>query len=797
MKQIIFLLAVLVCQARVSGQHFTIRGKVVNAQHAPVEFVYVSLLCNDSALVQRTATDSTGLFMIKSGTGNYRLVVEQFGREFLNKTLLLNGDMDMGIITINEMAELGGITIASRKKLVEQKVDRLVFNVEQATAITGGTALDALKATPTVRVQNDMVSIVGKGEVLVMVDDRLQRMSPEDLAAFLRSIPADNIKSIEVITAPPAKYDAEGNSGLINIRLKSARKNSWNANLGTSYTQKTYASNNLQGLFNYNRNRLAVQASVSKSKDKLLTSSEGHIFYPGEWWKQEVSNKSVSDVWGLGLGVDYKMSRQWSSGIKYLGSFTDKTSANNPFTTRFDHVSGLPTSYIRTAADAGNKPVMHSINWYHTVALGTAGKTISVDIDHFNYRKKDRRFFAGNELDEQKNNIPNSFFSSTNSNINKVQNYSGKIDVTLPYQWANISFGGKVAYTNTNNDLVVFDHHTGEPVLNTDQSNIFNYKEYNEALYFSAGKKLHEKWETQLGLRMEATQTNGYSKNLDQENKNKYVRLFPTAYITYVPDQRNSFSFNYSRRIRRPDFEYLNPFVIRTSPYFYSEGNPFLQPSFIDNLEFSYINNQKWVSSVYYSGVRDFGQELSIADPVTNITRQTPVNYANTFQLGLSSYYHFSKWTWWNSFSGFNMNYQHVQSKTRFIASVDGLNAYLYTNNDFTLNIQKTFFAGLNYAVQLPGRYQVFHISSMHMLDVSVKFLLLDKKLSLTLVGEDLLNAQRPLITYYSNSIKNNVRSYGDTRGFRVSLSYKFGNNAIKAKQRNAGNEEERNRVGL
>ncbi len=352
MKQIIFLLAVLICQARVSGQQFIIKGKVENAQHAPVEFVYVSLLSNDSALVQRTATDSAGLFVIKNVGGNYRLVIEQFGREFLNKTVLLNGDTDMGIITINETAELGGITIASRKKLVEQKVDRLVFNVEHATAITGGTALDALKATPTVRVQNDMVSIVGKGEVLVMVDDRLQRMSPEDLAAFLRSIPADNIKSIEVISAPPAKYDAEGNSGLINIRLKSARKNSWNANLGTSYTQKTYASNSVQGLFNYNRNRLAVQASVNKSRNKLLTSSEGHIYYPNEWWKQEVLNKSVSDVWGLGLGVDYKMTRQWSSGIKYLGSFTDKTSANNPLTTRFDNATQLPKSYISTAADA-------------------------------------------------------------------------------------------------------------------------------------------------------------------------------------------------------------------------------------------------------------------------------------------------------------------------------------------------------------------------------------------------------------------------------------------------------------
>lgn len=170
----------------------------------------------------------------------------------------------------------------------------------------------------------------------------------------------------------------------------------------------------------------------------------------------------------------------------------------------------------------------------------------------------------------------------------------------------------------------MYDNQSGTPVLNMDQSNIFNYKEYNEALYFSAHKKLDNHWETQFGVRMEATQTEGYSTNLNQTNKNKYIKFFPTAYITYVPNDNNSFSLNYSRRIRRPDFDYLNPFVIRTSPYYYSEGNPFLKPSFIDNLEFSYIYKQKWMNSVYFSQVSDFGQELSLVDPVSNVTRSTP-----------------------------------------------------------------------------------------------------------------------------------------------------------------------------
>ncbi|NLR67645.1 TonB-dependent receptor [Chitinophaga varians] len=795
MKQILFLLVAVLYGAQALCQQFSVSGKVVNQRREAVGFVYAGLLKRDSVPAAQAMADSLGRFSLKAPKGAYRLVIRQFGNTGLEREMVLDRDMDLGTIEIHEGTELQGVTITSAKKLVEQKVDRLVFNVEKAVMPTGGTALDALKATPGVRVQQDNVSIVGKGEVLVMVEDHLQRMSAEDLAVFLKSISADNIKSIEVITAPPAKYDAEGNSGLINIKLKKARANSWDASIGAAYTQKTYGGGSLQGLFNYNHGKIALQASLGKSTQQLLTTSEGQIFYPHEQWLQDISNRSKTNMLSAGLGIDYKLTAKWTTGIKYLGSFTDKISENSPLTTRFGNTEKAVNGYIASDAAANNQPNMNALNWYHAFALDSQGKRITVDVDFFSYRKKDSRFFSGNELAADKSIVPGTFFSSTNTNANKINNYSGKLDVSLPYAWANVSFGGKVSYTNTNNDLVVYDHHTGSPVFNTNQSNVFNYQEYNEALYFSANRKLGMKWETQLGLRAEATQTKGYSKNLDQTNTNRYMQLFPTAYVTYVPDEKNSFSLNYSRRIRRPDFDYLNPFVVRTSPYFYSEGNPFLKPSYIDNLELSYVRNQQWVSAVYYSKVTDFGQELSIVDSVTNITRQTPVNYGNTYQLGFSTYYNVSPWPWWSSFTGFNVNYQHVKSSSAFIASTDGYNGYCYTNNDFTLNKPKTLFFSVNYALQLPGRYQIFHISTMNILDVSVKFLMANKKLSLTVTGEDLLNAQRPLITYYSNGIKNTVRSYGDTRGFRVSLSYKFGKSNIQFKQRDFGNEDERNRT--
>jgi len=795
MKRLTFLLALALLPVIAFSQEYSLSGTVLNQQNEPLELVYAGLVNNDSMLVRQAITDSLGHFSIQAGKGTYRLILEQSGTEFTSREIVLEQETDLGRIIVSESVDLEGVTVTVRKKLVEQKVDRLVFHVENAISATGGTALDALKATPTVRVQNDHISIIGKGQVLVMIDDHLQRMSQEDLAAFLKSIPSDNIKSIEVITTPPARYDAEGNSGLINIRLKTAKLNSWNATMGSSYIQKTYAGANLQGLFHYNRNKLSLQVSASNGRQDLLMTSASRIFYPDETWNQQEASKSANNVLSLGAGVDYQLTKNWATGFSYLGSFTDRSAAIHSLTARSNKETAVVHSYVASDLYAHNKPAMNSLNWYHAFAMDSAGKTLTVDFDYFDYRKKDRNSFSGNVLDAIQQQLSGTFFSSTNTNSNRIQNYSGKVDVALPYKWAEISLGAKASYTNTNNDLAVYDNQSGAPVLNTDQSNVFNYKEQNEAVYFSAGKKLSSKWESQFGLRAEATQTEGYSENLDQRNRNNYVKLFPTAYVSYVPNDSNSFSLTYSQRIRRPDFDYLNPFVIRTNPYDYSEGNPFLKPSYINNLEFSYISDQKWVNSVYFSHVSDFGQELSIIDAATNTTRRTPVNYANTYQLGFSTYYNFNSYSWWNSYTGFNINYQNVRSKTAFIESIDGYNAYFYSTNDFTLNKSKSVFLGVNYGLQLPGRYQIFQISTMHMLDVSMKLLLLDKKLSLTVICEDLLNGQRPLISYVSNGIATNARSYGDTRGIRISVSYKLGNKNFNSQQRDSGNKDEQQRA--
>ena len=273
---------------------------------------------------------------------------------------------------------LEAVIIKNRKKVIEKKVDRMIYHVENSAASTGGNALDALKSAPLVRVQNESVSIAGKGEVLIMVDERLQRMPESELAAFLKTIPSDNIKSIEIITAPPAKYEAEGNSGIINIRLKKAGNNSWNASAGANYTQRYFAGSSLQGTFGYNRDRLSLQASVYTEQQKLRSFSESRTFYPKELWIMNQTGTEKNKNTGLSLGLDYKITEKWTSGIKYLGSFNSETSSSSPLTSRINYQTMNPESFIASDVVASNKPDTHTFNWFSTTISRSRSTPTSV-----------------------------------------------------------------------------------------------------------------------------------------------------------------------------------------------------------------------------------------------------------------------------------------------------------------------------------------------------------------------------------------------------------------------------------
>ncbi len=690
--------------------------------------------------------------------------------------------------------EIQEVEIKARKKLVERKIDRLVFNVQNSTSATGGDAMDALRVTPGVKVINDKISIIGKSGVSVLIDDKIMHLAGDDLANFLKTIPSDQIKSIEVITTPPAKYDAQGNGGLINIVLKKTKKNSWNATIRSSYKQATYATGNLGADFSFQKDKITLFSSINTGDGTRKNIDNSSIYYPEERWENKSPRKIENKFLSTRLGLDYDLTNKLSMGFQYLGSFSEMNiNENNTASYIYDSRDYLK-SYIISKAKSNEKPNLNQFNFHTIYKLDSLGKKISFDVDYFSLKDKNTRNYNGNSWD--KNDIPQSYFAAINNNNQDITNYSGKIDAELPLEWAKLSFGGKISQSRTHNNVVFYDNSSGTPIIDEKQTNEFDFTENTQALYFSANKKLGEKWEANVGLRAENTQTKGYSRNLDQENKNTYFQLFPTAYLAYTPNDNHSFNMTYSRRINRPNYNQLNPFRIYDNPYSYVEGNPFLKPSYTSNFEFIYtFDNLE--SKIYYSYEKDGFEQLGILDNDTKITRYFVLNFLKTYNIGLTENISFNPVKFWTTTNSFDINYTKSTSDTPItVGSLNGWNTYLSTDNEFSLNSKKTLSFNVGYWISLPGVNGVDKVGTNQSLYAGLKFLMLDKNLQLSIIANDILKTQKPVYTSYSNGIKTMYRNYYDTQFFTLSLSYKFGNQKLKVSKHNFGNQEEKNRTG-
>lgn len=690
--------------------------------------------------------------------------------------------------------EIQEVEIKARKKLVERKIDRLVFNVQNSTSATGGDAMDALRVTPGVKVINDKISIIGKSGVSVLIDDKIMHLAGDDLANFLKTIPSDQIKSIEVITTPPAKYEAQGNGGLINIVLKKTKKNSWNATIRSSYKQATYATGNLGADFSFQKDKITLFSSINMGDGTRKNIDNSSIYYPEERWENKSPRKIENKFLSTRLGLDYDLTNKLSMGFQYLGSFSEMNiNENNTASYIYDSRDYLK-SYIISKAKSNEKPNLNQFNFHTIYKLDSLGKKISFDVDYFSLKDKNTRNYNGNSWD--KNDIPQSYFAAINNNNQDITNYSGKIDAELPLEWAKLSFGGKISQSRTHNNVVFYDNSSGTPIIDEKQTNEFDFTENTQALYFSANKKLGEKWEANVGLRAENTQTKGYSRKLDQENKNTYFQLFPTAYLAYTPNDNHSFNMTYSRRINRPNYNQLNPFRIYDNPYSYVEGNPFLKPSYTSNFELIYtFDNLE--SKIYYSYEKNGFEQLGILDNDTKITRYFVLNFLKTYNIGLTENISFNPVKFWTTTNSFDINYTKSTSDTPItVGSLNGWNTYLSTDNEFSLNSKKTLSFNVGYWISLPGVNGVDKVGTNQSLYAGLKFLMLDKNLQLSIIANDILKTQKPVYTSYSNGIKTMYRNYYDTQFFTLSLSYKFGNQKLKVSKHNFGNQEEKNRTG-
>ena len=424
-----------------------------------------------------------------------------------------------------------------------------------------------------------------------------------------------------------------------------------------------------------------------------------------------------------------------------------------------------------------------------------AGKKISIDFNYFFNNLCDSFGISGRSYNPDQSLIPNSYYANINRNNSKITNYSAKIDLELPLKWINLNLGGKVAFTENKNNYVLYDYTLGNLIVDNNQTNIFRYKENVQSVYISANKQITEKFQIQAGLRMENAVTEGYSETMNQTDKNCYLKLFPTGYLLYKFNNDFSIAFNYSRRINRPYYYDLNPYKVFDNAYSYREGNPFLKPSFSNNLELS-LTTPDFEHRIWYSSISGDKLQFPFVDTLTQIVRHYPVNCINYFSTGLSESYTFNKIGWWNSFNNTVIYYIHkTASISEAMPLIHKISANFSTNNDFMLNKKRTVILNVGFYYELPHLDAYSNVEAYGYVYAGIRARLLKDNLTLALTVNDLFKTNHARQTVLSNDIRYVYDDLPDSRYVRLSISYKFGNKQIWTEKRNVGNEEERGRL--
>lgn len=767
----------------------SVKGMFCTPDKKPIEYALITFYQNDTTIVKQAFTNIKGEFEVEVAKGTYTIQAQTLGTRIYNNHVDIADSMDLGSIIVDPNIELKEVEVVYKKKVVERKIDRIVFNVENSSISLSGDAFDALKVTPNVRVENDAISIVGKSTLQVMLNGNMVDYSGDDLINYLKTISSDRIKTIEIITNPPSKYEAEGNSGLINIVLKRNKKESWDGAARAVYSQATYPLGSFFENLNFSIGKLSLSNNVSYGMGSAFSEENMNTYTDKQVWNQCSKIKSRLDNLSINLAAEYEISSKWLIGANY--SFirnVPKVTHNNIYNF-INNITLQADSSSFTKSLQNGMIKNNSYNMYSKIQLDTLGKDIDLTLNYFDYANNADR----NLNTYEKHILTDNVYNGNNQSIN---NFSGKVDISLPYSWGKISFGGKISFFETKNNasqIEMLKIYSNNTIF--DQ---FNYKEKTQAVYLSFNKSFfQEKLDFQVGLRTEFTQTIGKSVSNQSKDDNHYHEFFPTAYVLYNLNSQSEVSFSYGRRINRPSFSYLNPFRWISNPHYYSEGNPFLKPSFSNNIEFNYVKGN-WYNSLYYYDINDgFGQITTIVNKDSQKT--TFVNYFKSYEFGILESYNVDQLKWLSSYNTINISYINSHSFTDITDyRLSGFNVNFSTSNDIYLNLDKTFIVNINYWYYFKGVTDLKKYSALGQLDIGVKLLLAKKKLQLSLSFDDIFKSNYPLYTRYTNQTKVTYKNYYDLRGVTLSLTYKFGGSVNKRiHKKDFGEQEEEKRVSF
>ncbi len=787
-----------------------------------IDAASVSLLkAKDSSLVKVAVTDNSGNFSFENvKEGNYLVLATSIGHSKsysqaigISSTAL---SANVGVLQlIPEEKALKEVSVTAKKPLIERKLDRTIVNVDASITSTGSTALEVLEKSPGISVDKDgNISMKGKAGVIVYIDGRPSYLSGPDLANMLRNMTASQLEQIEIMTNPPAKYDAAGNAGVINIKTKKNKMFGYNGNITTGYTQGRYARFNEALSFNYrnkkvnffsnlnyNRNHRSQELYIIRNFRDANTKNIKSIF------DQQTDMINQNHNYSAKAGVDYTVSKNTTIGVVLNGFYNPSLWESNTSTYIYDPNHNL-TGITTASTENKEKWKNFSSNFNFRTKLDTAGQELSADLDFIQYKATSVQPLTSSYYDNMGNlkQAPDVLKGTLPTNI-KI--YSGKVDYTLPLKKdAKFEAGFKTSFVTNDNNARYDSLKTGYSVLDSARSNHFIYDENINAAYVNYSRPLGKKWTAQLGLRVENTNSNGISKgytfNAAQDKfeytettfKRSYTQLFPTVYLQYTANEKNQFVINYGRRIKRPDYEDMNPFVHFLDRYTFEQGNPNISPQFSHNIELSHTYKGFLTTTVNYTTTNDIIQQVLEQNDQTNETYIKKANIASANQIGLEVTANKSITKWWSGniyASVYNNHFKGLVNNEQISIGI----------TTFMAQVQQQFKFGKGWAAELSGFYRskglegVIYIKPMAQVNAGVSKQILKNQGSIRLNVRDIFAGS--VFKGYSKygTVDADFKNVNDSRAVSLTFTYRFNKGKLKASssKRNSGASDEQNRV--
>ncbi|RFS16393.1 outer membrane beta-barrel family protein [Emticicia sp. C21] len=791
------------------AQNGTIKGLIKDDKKEAVVGATIILSKGQKGILKSSFTDVDGKFEFEKLKYDTLLVEVSFVgmNKYTSGKIILNAQnstIDLGSITLtNSTNELQEVAVTAQKAFVVQKIDRTVINPEALISNAGVTSLEVLEKAPGVTVDiNGNISLRGKGGVVVFVDDKPTYLSASDLANYLRTIPSSTIESIEIMTNPPAKYDAAGNSGVINIRLKKNLARGMNGGLNLSYGQGRFMRTNNSFNFNYRINKFNFFSNLSANQNSSyqdLTITRKYFTPEGQLSSTFIQNSYIRPTNrsnNLKLGLDYYITKKTTIGVALSGfinpssrNLTNKAAIRNGQ----NEITGLVDAYNPTDILFKNG----SVNLNMTHQLNTKGREISVNLDNIVYKSKVEQRLENKNLNPDGGLINKSILESNLPSDISIR--AAKIDYLNPLaKGGRIEAGAKTSFVKTGNIADFYDVVDDQKVPNYTFSNNFQYKENINAVYLNYSRDF-KKISIQAGLRLENTSIVGNQLGnivvKDSSFKRNYTNLFPTFYTQYKIDSasKHVIGLSIGRRIDRPNYRDMNPFTYPMDRFTYYGGNPFLQPTFSYNAELSYTYNNMVTTTLQYSQSNNVISETN--EQRGNIYYSRPGNFAKQISYGVEVNGTFKIQKWWT-----------LQLYTAYLNNKFESPIYTETLNDsrwfWVVVPTNQFVINKKWSAELAGSYQTKVLSGQFLvipigsIRAGVSTKILKDKGTLRLNVNDV---------FYTNQVGGDIRniknavaswfSYLDTRVVTISFAFRFSKGQTLKVRQNGGSESEQQRV--